>query len=300
MIIISKTADLQKRLAVIRKSGKKIGFVPTMGALHQGHLALIRACRKEKLFCVISIFVNPTQFGPAEDYRKYPRNLKKDAALAKKAGADLIFTPAAEQIYPTGYRTFVEVTELSGKLCGKYRPGHFRGVATVVLKFFNLIQPDKAYFGWKDAQQLIIIKKMAQDLNLPTEIIGVPTVREPNGLALSSRNVYLSPAEKKSATVLYQTLRQIKNDCEKNGKNLKKTLKKASAQLKKNPLIKLQYLEAVDLSTLENAGERLKPLPKGEILVAVAAFLGSTRLIDNIILHLGNEKISRKSARSGS
>lgn len=279
MIIVSETPDLQKRLATVRKSGRKIGFVPTMGALHEGHLALIRACRKEKLFCVVSIFVNPTQFGPTEDYRKYPRNLKKDAKLAEKAGADLIFTPTAEQIYPTGYRTFVEVEKLSKRLCGKYRPGHFRGVTTVVLKFFNLIQPDNAYFGWKDAQQLIIIKKMAQDLNLPMEIIGVPTVREPDGLALSSRNVYLSPAERKSAPVLYQTLLQIKNDCEKRGKSLEKTLKAASSRLKENPLIKLQYLEAVDLNTLEppeNTGN--------EILVAIAAFLGSTRLIDNIFL----------------
>jgi pantoate--beta-alanine ligase len=281
MITVSKTADLKKHLAAVRKSGKKIGFVPTMGALHKGHLALIRGCRKEKLFCVVSIFVNPTQFGPTEDYRKYPCNLKKDAKLAEKTGADLIFTPTAEQIYPTGYRTFVEVKELSKRLCGKYRPGHFRGVTTVVLKFFNLIQPDKAYFGWKDAQQLIIIKKMAQDLNLPMEIVGIPTVRESDGLALSSRNVYLSPAKRKAAPILYQTLLQIKNDCEKHGKNLEKTLEKASARLKKNPLIKLQYLAAVDLNTLEppeNTGN--------EILVAVAAFLGSTRLIDNVIIRI--------------
>jgi len=291
MIIVSKTSDLRKRLSAIRKTGRKIGFVPTMGALHEGHLALIRACRKENLFCVISIFVNPAQFGPKEDYRKYPRNLKKDADLAEKAGANLIFTPTAKQIYPTGYRTFVEVEKLSGRLCGKYRPGHFRGVTTVVLKFFNLVQPDKAYFGWKDAQQLILIKKMAQDLNLPMEIIGIPTVREPDGLALSSRNIYLSPAEKKAAPILYQTLLQIKNDCEKHGKSLKKTLKETSGRLKKNPLIKLQYLRAVDPNTLklpENTGN--------EILVALAAFFGSTRLIDNIMLYVGNEKISKKSA----
>ncbi|MFH2069382.1 MAG: pantoate--beta-alanine ligase [Candidatus Omnitrophota bacterium] len=283
MIIISKTADLQKHLSAIRKTGRKIGFVPTMGALHEGHLALIRACRKEKLFCVVSIFVNPTQFGPAEDYRKYPCNLKKDVNLAEKAGADLIFTPTAKQIYPAGYRTFVEIAELSKRLCGRYRPGHFRGVTTVVLKFFNLIQPDKAYFGWKDAQQLIIIKKMAQDLNLPVEIIGVPTVREPDGLAMSSRNVYLSPTERKTASVLYQTLLQIKNDCEKRGRNLRESLKEGETRLKKNRFIKLQYLEAVGQNTLEppeNTGD--------EILVAIAVFLGSTRLIDNIIIHVGN------------
>jgi len=296
MILVSKTSDLRKCLTAIRKTGRKIGFVPTMGALHEGHLALIRACHKEKLFCVVSVFVNPTQFGPADDYRKYPRNLKKDAKLAEKSGADLIFTPTVKQIYPTGYRTFVEVTELSKRLCGKYRPGHFRGVTTVVLKLFNLVQPDKAYFGRKDAQQLIIIKKMAQDLNFQMEIIGISTVREPDGLALSSRNIYLSPAERKTAPVLYQALMQIKNDCEKHGKSLEKTLKEASARLKKNSLIKLQYLQAVDLNTLENVGEGLKPLPNGEILVAVAAFFGSTRLIDNIMLHVSNGKISKKSA----
>ncbi len=297
MFIVSNIPDLQKRLSAVRKTGRKIGLVPTMGALHEGHLALIRACRKEKMFCAVSIFVNPAQFGPAEDYRRYPRNLKKDAKLAEKVGAGLIFAPAAKEIYPDGYLTFVEVESLSGKLCGKYRSGHFRGVTTVVLKLFNLIQPDKAYFGWKDAQQLIIIKKMAQDLNLPVTITGVPTVREPDGLAMSSRNAYLSAAERKIAPVLYQTLLRIKNDCEKRGKSLRKTLKEATARLKKDPLLKLQYLEAVDLNTLESVGDVLPPpLPKcrgvvtpppeGKILVAVAAFLGSTRLIDNIFVKL--------------
>ncbi|MCX5641730.1 MAG: pantoate--beta-alanine ligase [Candidatus Omnitrophica bacterium] len=291
MVVISQASALRKRLSAVRESGRKIGFVPTMGALHEGHLALIRACRKEKLFCVVSIFVNPTQFGPAEDYHKYPRNLKKDAELTRKAGANLIFAPTAKQIYPTGYRTFVEVAGLSEKLCGKYRPGHFRGVTTVVLKLLNLVQPDKAYFGRKDAQQLILIKKMAQDLNLPTEIIGVTTVREPDGLALSSRNLYLSPAERKTAPVLYQTLLRIQKDCAKQENSLKKILKEAAVRLKKNPLIKLQYLEAVDPDTLEppeKAGNK--------ILVAIAAFLGSTRLIDNIIFQIGNGKISKKSA----
>ncbi len=296
MLIVSKISDLQKHLSAVRKTGRKIGLVPTMGALHEGHLALIRACRKEKLFCVVSIFVNPTQFGPAEDYRKYPRNLKKDLKLANEAGAGLIFAPTIKEIYPDGYLTFVDVESLSGKLCGKYRAGHFRGVTTVVLKLFNLIQPDKAYFGWKDAQQLIIIKKMAQDLNLPIKINGVPTVREPDGLAISSRNAYLSTAERKTAPVLYQNLLQIKNDCEEHGKNLKTALKEAAGRLKKNPLVKLQYLEAVDLETLEKVGAsfmapsgRMNPTPTNsgkKILVAIAAFFGSTRLIDNIFVKL--------------
>jgi pantoate--beta-alanine ligase len=287
MATVKKSTDLRERLNAVRKSGRKIGFVPTMGAIHEGHLALIRACRKAKLFCVISIFVNPTQFGPAEDYRKYPRNLEKDAKLAEKAGAGLIFAPGVKEMYPAGLQTSVKPAEwFSEELCGKYRPDHYRGVATVVLKLFNLVQPDKAYFGWKDAQQLIMIKMMARDLNFPIEIIGVPTVREPDGLAMSSRNIYLSPAERKAAPALYHTLLQIKNDCEKHKKSLKKTLKKASVCLKKNPFIKLQYLEAVDLSTLENAGKGIRLFPKDETLVAIAAFLGSTRLIDNIFVKM--------------
>lgn len=280
MVIVSRTAELKRSLATTKRAGKKIGFVPTMGAFHEGHLSLIRACRKENHFCVVSIFVNPTQFGPAEDYQKYPRNLKKDAVMAKKEGADLIFAPRATEVYPDGYRTFVEVEGFSQKLCGRYRSGHFRGVATVILKLFNLVQPDKAYFGWKDAQQLIIIKKMAENLNLPVEIVGLPTVREPDGLAMSSRNRFLSPEERKAAPALYQTLLRIKETVESGKNGLKEAVVEARNFLRKNSLIKLQYLEAVDLKTLEPVKEREK-----EVLVAIAAFLGKTRLIDNIVIH---------------
>ena len=196
-------------------------------------------------------------------------------------GADIMFSPGVKDMYPEKYRTFVTVEGLSGKLCGKFRPGHFRGVATVVLKLLNMVQPDRAYFGWKDAQQLIIIKKMVKDLEIPVEIIGLPTVRESDGLAMSSRHRFLSPEERKAAPLLYQSLLRVKSAL-RDGKNIKEVLKDGRGFLKKNPAIKLQYLKAVDLQTLENVGEGLRSLPK-EVLIALAAFIGSTRLIDNII-----------------
>ncbi|MFH0796093.1 MAG: pantoate--beta-alanine ligase [Candidatus Omnitrophota bacterium] len=282
MQIVKTISEVRRIVSHARNAGKAIGFVPTMGALHKGHLSLIRASRKECGFRVVSIFVNPTQFGPKEDYRKYPQDLKRDTRMVEKEGIDLIFAPEADEIYPEGYQTCVEVENLPRNLCGKYRPGHFPGVATVVLKLFHIVSPDQAYFGWKDAQQLIIIKKMVEDLNLPIKVVGLPTVREKDGLAMSSRNQYLSPEERTSAPILYKHLKNVKRMVETKQKSLKEALKETQKNLNKNPLIKLQYLEAVDLKRVEPVTENTR----GKVLVAVAAFFGSTRLIDNIIIRL--------------
>jgi len=288
MQTVKTISEVRRLILHARNAGKTIGFVPTMGALHKGHLSLIRASRKECGFSVVSIFVNPAQFGPKEDYQEYPKDLKRDTRLIEKEGADLIFAPESTEIYPEGYQTYVEVQKFPQGLCGKYRPGHFQGVATVVLKLFHIVSPDRAYFGWKDAQQLLIIKKMVEDLNLSIKVIGLPTVREKDGLAMSSRNQYLSPEERKSAPLLYKNLKNVKRTVETKQKSLKEALKETQKNLNKNPLVKLQYLEAVDLKKLET----VKKDTRGKILVALAAFLGSTRLIDNIIIHVGSRKIS--------
>ncbi len=298
MVVVYTKSDLRRRITSAKKSGKKIGFVPTMGALHDGHLQLIKACVAANDFSVVSIFVNPIQFGPGEDYQRYPRNLNNDLRLLKDTGVDIVFAPKVKEVYPQGYRTFVQVEGLSEKLCGKYRPGHFRGVATVVLKLFNLVQPDQAYFGWKDAQQLIIVRKMVKDLDLPVKIIGLPTVREPDGLAMSSRNRYLSGAERSQALILYRSLQQIKEAVEKKEKDLKEAIAQVRSSLKKNRFVKLQYLEAVDLSTLESV-ENSSAVTFKKVLVAIAAFVGSTRLIDNVILKIPSSRNKKAAHKDG-
>lgn len=253
MILVKSIPKLKNLL----NSGKKITFVPTMGALHSGHLSLVRAARKKGDIVVVSIFVNPTQFGPKEDYKKYPRSLSRDKKLLEKCGVDILFYPSVKEMYPEGYSTYVNEERLSKTMCGLRRPGHFRGVTTVVLKLFNIIKPDIAFFGQKDYQQALIIKKMVKDLNLPVKIKVMPTAREPDGLAMSSRNQYLSPAERKKAVLIYQSL------------------------LNKRPLrgFKLDYYVAVDKNTLEP----VKKIKKGTLL-AVAGWVGKARLIDNIIV----------------
>ncbi len=210
MQIIKAPNKLTSIIKSLKKQGKTIGFVPTMGALHEGHVSLIKKARKENDIVVLSIFVNPTQFGPKEDYKKYPRNFSRDSAIAKKAGVDIIFAPSAKEMYEESFSTYVEETNLSNILEGAIRPGHFRGVTTVVLKLFNIVQPDISYFGQKDWQQAVIIKKMVKDLNLDTEIKVLPTIREKDGLAQSSRNIYLNKDEQKSATILYRSLTEAK------------------------------------------------------------------------------------------
>ncbi|MEO0262361.1 MAG: pantoate--beta-alanine ligase [candidate division WOR-3 bacterium] len=278
MKIIENSYKMQKISEEKRKEGKIIGFVPTMGALHEGHLELIREARKKSDFLVVSIFVNPIQFGPKEDYKEYPRDEKGDIEKCEKEGVDIIFMPDAEDMYEKNFSTYVEVKNLTKTLCGKYRPGHFKGVTTVVTKLFNIVKPHLAFFGWKDAQQLLVIKKMVKDLNFDIEIIGIETVREKDGLAMSSRNVYLNEEERKEAPYLYKALLYGKELIEKGEKDARKVKEEIKKFINRNvPKGKIQYVEIVDI-------ENLKPLRKikGEIMIALAVFFGKARLIDNI------------------
>jgi pantoate--beta-alanine ligase len=271
----------QVRLAVCeaRGKGRRVGLVPTMGALHDGHLELIRACRAEADFVVVSIFVNPTQFGPAEDLDRYPRPLDDDLRQSESAGADLVFAPSVQTVYPHGLRsTFVEVPGLSDVLEGASRPGHFRGVATVVLKLFEIVRPDLAVFGQKDYQQQLLIRRLVEDLHVPVQLLIVPTVREPDGLALSSRNRYLAPEERKAATVLYRALERAKRAVfigERRGDRIRQILRET---IESEPPVKLDYAEVADADTLETL---VSLEEKHRAVGLLAARLGATRLIDN-------------------
>jgi len=279
MEIIKKIKEMQRRSLYEKCKGKKVGFVPTMGYLHEGHLSLVRQCRKETDFCVVSIFVNPTQFAPGEDYEKYPRDENKDLFLLREENVDAVFMPSVEEMYPPGYQTYVEVFELSKPLCGAYRPGHFRGVTTVVTKLFNAVLPDISYFGQKDYQQYLIIKRMVSDLNIPVEIKMMPIVREEDGLAMSSRNTYLSPEERKQAIALYEALKKAEELYKKGEKSADRIKMEMKKVFNNYPLVQPQYIEVVDAENLAPVKEI-----KGKTLVAVAAFAGSARLIDNILL----------------
>lgn len=262
-----------------KQGGKRLGFVPTMGALHEGHLSLVRAAKGRCEVMAASIFVNPTQFGPNEDFSKYPRSFERDRELLEKEGVELLFAPSVEEMYPEGAATFVTVEGLSGRLCGKSRPGHFRGVTTVVAKLFHITQPDFAFFGQKDAAQVAIIRRMVRDLNLGVEIVACPIVREADGLAMSSRNAYLSPQQRKEALVLSRSLVQVKKLFEQ-GERCAARLGAAGKQVfAEDPSVRLDYFEVVDPNTLEPLEHISNPA-----LVAVAAFVGGTRLIDNIVL----------------
>ncbi len=261
-----------------------VGFVPTMGYLHEGHLSLVRMARQECASVVVSIFVNPTQFGPHEDFERYPRDLQRDLALLRQEGVDVVWTPTVEVMYPEGFQTWVTVDELTRPLEGKHRPGHFRGVTTVVTKLFNAVRPQRAYFGQKDAQQARVIQRMVQDLNLPIAIIVGPTVREPDGLALSSRNTYLSPEERRAATVLYRALQAARQAFERGVRDaeaLRQTMREVLAQ---EPLARVQYVSCADPDTLE---ELEGPVEKA--LLSLAVFIGQTRLIDNVLVGMGRE-----------
>jgi pantoate--beta-alanine ligase len=260
-----------------RALGKRIGLVPTMGSLHEGHLSLVRECRAKADVTVVSIFVNPAQFGPGEDLASYPRDLERDAALLEKEGVDHVFHPEPSGMYPEGFRTFVEVRDLQDRLCGRSRPGHFRGVCTVVLKLFNIVRPDVAFFGWKDAQQVIILRKMAADLDLDIRIEALPMVRDADGLALSSRNSYLSAEERKAARVLSRSLegaRRLVEAGETDAGIITERIREAVAG---EPLARLDYVEVADPKDLGPV-DRIE----GEVLVALAVFIGRTRLIDNV------------------
>ncbi len=292
--VFTKISEIQEWRHSIQ-STVCVGFTPTMGALHEGHATLLRAARARSDFSVLSIFVNPTQFGPKEDLSKYPRTWEHDLKVAAHEGVDIIFAPSPEELYPHGYSTFVEELELSQPLCGQFRPGHFRGVTTIVLKLFNIVQPHLALFGMKDAQQFFVIEKMVRDLNLKVVVEGIPTVRESDGLALSSRNVYLSKDERERAPLLYKTLLKIKAALKE---PLKKPLKKEPLKDGFDPIIDLlpytqslekegfrvQYLECLPLKTGLQTELQTKIQTRQSYLIAVAAYLGQTRLIDNVIL----------------
>lgn len=275
--VVHTIAAVRERVAAARRRGQRVGFVPTMGALHRGHASLIAAARSECDFVVASIFVNPLQFGPHEDFERYPRTLEKDVAIVQAEGGDLVFAPNAAEMYPKEPVTFVEVTGLTEGLCGAARPGHFRGVTTVVTKLFQIVQPDVAYFGQKDAQQAAVIVRMTEDLCMPIRIAVCPTVRESDGLALSSRNAYLSAEERAAAPVIYQALlaaRQAIEAGEKDGDRIRSLLERRIAA---EPLARLDYAAVVD-------GESLRAVSyiQGKVLLALAAYFGKTRLIDNL------------------
>jgi pantoate--beta-alanine ligase len=262
-----------------RSAGKRLGLVPTMGALHEGHLSLVRAARAQCDVVVASLFVNPLQFGPGEDLAKYPRDLERDRTLFENEGVDFLFAPSVEEMYPAGAVTYVTVEGLSDKLCGRSRPGHFRGVTTVVSKLFHIVESDLAFFGQKDAAQVAIIRRMMRDLNFPLEIVVCPIVREADGLAMSSRNAYLDSQQRKSALALYRSLMEVQRRFDQGERVPARLIEVGKEILEEEPSVRLDYLEIVDPVTLDPVSD----LSRGG-LVAVAAFVGNARLIDNIVL----------------
>jgi len=279
MKIIRSPRQMQQALKIFRSRGRAVGFVPTMGALHLGHLSLIRRCRRDNDITVVSIFVNPAQFGPKEDLKKYPRPMKKDVLLCRQAGVDFIFYPRPAAMYPPEFKTYVYVEGLSGLLCGASRPGHFRGVATVVAKLFNIVNPDRAYFGQKDAQQAAVIRRMVSDLNFPVQVTVMPTVREKGGLALSSRNAYLSRQERQDALALSASLRLAKKMAGSGVRDAAKIISAMRRLIQSKGSSRIDYAAIVDPLSLQG----LKRITE-KCLVVLAVRIGTTRLIDNIII----------------
>lgn len=277
MRIVKRIDELK---SILREENLTTGFVPTMGYLHDGHLSLVKASVKENKRTVVSIYVNPSQFGAGEDLDKYPRNLERDIELLEQENADILFMPDNEEMYPAGYLTWAEVDELDEHLCGASRPGHFRGVVTIVLKLFNIVRPDRAYMGLKDAQQYIIIKKMVRDLNLDVNVVGMPLVRDTDGLALSSRNRYLSVEEREQALVLSRALKSVKENIDKGVDQVSELRTVAEKELKRGKGARTDYLEFVSVDTLKN----VSVIDSSGTLVALAVKIGKTRLIDNLIL----------------
>lgn len=279
MVIATTIKQIQNALAGARMKNESVGFVPTMGALHDGHLSLLRKSKKENKISVLSIFVNPAQFGPNEDFKKYPRDKKKDVLLAKQENIDIIFCPSEKLIYPAGYATFVEVVNLTNSLCGRTRPGHFKGVATVVTKLLNIVRPERMYLGQKDAQQCVVLKRLVKDLNFKTQIIICPTVRDNDGLALSSRNQYLSAEQRKEAVVLYRSLCLAKKEIRQGTKDAKRIRYLMEQNIRATSQAEIDYVACVNAESLEPLIEI-----KGNVLLAVAARWGATRLIDNLCI----------------
>jgi pantoate--beta-alanine ligase len=279
MRVCHSIAEVRAASRTGRREGKSLGLVPTMGALHEGHLSLVRAAKAQCDLVVVSIFVNPLQFGPNEDLAKYPRNFDRDRDLLAKEGADFIFAPSVEEMYPPGAVTYVTVEALSDKLCGRSRPGHFRGVTTVVSKLFNIVEPDRAFFGQKDAAQSTIIRRMVRDLNIPVQVVVCPIVREPDGLAMSSRNSYLDAQQRKSALGLYRSVTAVQGRFDRGERNSHALIEAGKQTFTHEALVRLDYFEIVDPETLDPVDD----LSRGG-LVAVAASVGNVRLIDNIVL----------------
>jgi pantoate--beta-alanine ligase len=278
------TTILEMRAAVrgLKEKGERIGFVPTMGYFHEGHLSLMRRSVKTTGGTVVSLFVNPTQFGPQEDLARYPKDLKKDTTLAEQEGVHFLFCPSAEEMYGPNFRTYVRVEGLETKLCGRTRPTHFRGVCTVVLKLFEIVRPDLAFFGQKDAQQSLIIKKMVRDLNLDVSIEVLPTVREADGLAMSSRNAYLSRDERRAAPVIYRSLEEAAGRVRAGERDARKLVRGIEERIRRAGAGRVDYVQIVDPETLED----LEALVRGDALVAAAVYFGGARLIDNIMLRV--------------
>jgi len=282
MEVAKTNEEVRSLVSNARSEGRKIGLVPTMGALHIGHISLIEAAVKDCDFVVVSIFVNPTQFGPGEDFEKYPRPLEVDLEICRNARVDVVFAPEPQHIYPVENVTWVTVEKLTEPLCGRSRPGHFRGVTTVCAKLFNIVAPDAAYFGQKDAQQAIVIKRMVADLNMPLEIVVCPTVREPNGLAISSRNQYLSARQKKDAANIYKSLQKCRRLIDSGTTETHQIITEMQKILQQIPSGQIEYISIVDAETLESI-EKIA----GKVLAAVAVRLGPARLIDNILVDTG-------------
>ncbi|HEU5334761.1 MAG TPA: pantoate--beta-alanine ligase [Terriglobales bacterium] len=279
MRVLHTIAEMQAASRELRRAGKRLGLVPTMGALHAGHLSLVRAARANCDVVAVSIFVNPLQFGPKEDFSRYPRDLERDRELLNHEHVDLLFAPSAEEMYGRESNTYVTVEGLSERLCGRSRPGHFRGVTTVVSKLFHIVEPDAAFFGQKDAAQAAIIRRMVRDLNFNIQIVVAPIVREPDGLAMSSRNAYLNPEQRKQATVLHRALMRVHTLADRGERRASELIRVGEEVVREEPGVRLEYLEIVNPDTLE-------PVPdiSGGALVAVAALVGTTRLIDNVLL----------------
>ncbi len=279
MRVVESIKGMQDLSESLRRQGKVIAFVPTMGYFHKGHLKLFEEGRKRGDVLVVSLFVNPIQFGKGEDFETYPRDFERDKGLAEEAGVDVLFTPRAEEMYPEGFQTYVTVERVTKNLCGAFRPGHFKGVTTVVAKLFNIVKPHIAIFGEKDYQQLVTVRRMVKDLNMDVEVVGVPTVREDDGLAMSSRNTYLSPEERKAATLLYRALKEgerLYREGERNGRNI---VKAVESVLRREPLIRIEYVKVCDPETIED----LETIEE-RALLALAARIGKARLIDNLLL----------------
>ncbi|HEU5412853.1 MAG TPA: pantoate--beta-alanine ligase [Candidatus Angelobacter sp.] len=279
MHIISSATEMTAFSKAEQRAGHRVGFVPTMGALHEGHLSLVRAARVQCDVVVVSIFVNPTQFGPNEDLAKYPRNFEQDKTMLQREHVSAIFYPSVEEMYPAGATTWVTVDGLSERLDGRSRPGHFRGVTTVVSKLFNIVQPELAFFGQKDAAQVAVIRKMVRDLNFDVQIVVCPIVREQDGLAMSSRNAYLTAQQRKQALVLCRSLEQVQRLHEQGENSAEKLIAAGKQVIEQEPAVRLDYFEVVDPDTLEQVSDAGKGA-----LVAVAAYVGATRLIDNLLI----------------